>query len=88
MTLTLALTRLGRMYMTHREAHGVNLRMFWASHQRFFRALLMAFKVPDVAVEVRRYSLPLRCTRLHGRRGKPTRVHLLSGFLLRANTGV
>ena len=42
------------MYMAHREAHGVNLRMFWASHQRFFRALLMAFKVPDVAVEVRR----------------------------------
>jgi hypothetical protein len=28
------------------------MRLFWGSHQRFFRALLMAFKVPDVAVEV------------------------------------
>ena len=31
----------------------VNMRLFWASHQRFFRALLMSFKVPDVAHEVR-----------------------------------
>lgn len=37
------------------RSHPVTLRkLFWADHQRFFKAMLMAAKVPAVAEEARR----------------------------------